>query len=554
MKNLIAIIVVLTPFMLSAQDTLITEQDTIITGSDVIEVDQVEVIKAFEAKLDDAQKISLSPKVEPIVPVEKSYDYSITIVPLPIDYPDPIIRPLAMNPDPVKPVSQFYSRIGYGDLNSPFADMSYHSKRGDELDYTISGHFYGADDSENIMFQKFYESDLNMNVGYRLGENHKLSIDLAGGYDQRNLYDTLVVNTNTITDEAEVQRNVPNIHAHFGIQNIEPTGANFNYGIGLSAQYIQLDQMLEYSERGLGMDLFIENRLSSKFVLALEADGAIENISYVTGESRERNAVSFNPGFRLALGNFQLDAAADIFIDDRQTSPFAKIRAAYSLSDNSLQLYAGVDQVAIANTLWNHYENNPFVSGFLEIDKTTLSQQYYAGLSGKLRDFVTFNFMAGYADVQDQFYYDNFANFRMFVKHTDMTNLFINANIEFNLTEKVSLGANVSQNFYDPEDIESLPNMPEFNYSGYSKIKFWEEKLVVSAELNLMDRIFYTDNFSTEFLGNSQIDFSVGVDFFITENVGLWVRANNLLDRAYLRFNGYPEFGRNFLGGLFVKF
>jgi len=78
--------------MALAQDTLITESDTIITNTGVIEVDQVEVIKAFEAKLEDAKKISIQPKIKPIIPVEKTYDYNITIVPLSIEYPDPVIK------------------------------------------------------------------------------------------------------------------------------------------------------------------------------------------------------------------------------------------------------------------------------------------------------------------------------------------------------------------------------------------------------------------------------------------------------------------------------
>jgi len=554
MKNLATLLLLILPTIFVAQDTLITERDTIITNTGVIEVDQVEVIKAFEAKLIDAKKISLNPKIQPIIPVEKTYDYNITIVPLKIEYPDPVIKPLAMNPDPAKSSKNFYARLGYGDLKSPYADISYHGQRGDEFDYTISGHYYGADDSETTKFRKFYESGLDINVGYRLGENHKISVDLSGGYDLRNLYDTLVVNTTELLEEEEVKRNIFKTKARVGISNIETTDANFNYGLGLTGQIIKFSKNLEYSENGFGIDLFVDNKISSNLTLFLKGEGSIQSISYSTGGSKDRKAFSANPGLKLSIGNFQLDASADIFIDDIQTSPFAEIKASYSLLDNSLQIYAGVDQEAIANTLWNHYANNPFVSGFISIDKTTISKQYFGGVSGKLRDFITFNFMGGYADIKDQFYYDHLANFRMFVKHTDITNIFINANIEFNLTDNVSLGANVSQNFYSLDMIEILPNIPEYKYSGYSKIKLLGEKLIISADLNLMDMISFIDEAGTNVLGNSQIDLSLGLDFYVTDNIGLWVRGNNLLDREYLRFNGYPEFGRNLLGGLLLRF
>ena len=554
MKNLATIFILLLPSIIFAQDTLITESDTIITNTGIIEVDQVEVIKAFEAKLIDAKKISINPKIKAIVPVDKSYDYDITIVPIKIAYPDPIIKPLAMNPDPEKPSKHFFSRLGYGDLKSPYADISFHSQKGDLYDYTISGHFYGAEDSEIIRFRKFYESELNINFGYRIGENYKLNVDLSGGYDLRNLYDTVFVNSPEVLTEKDVKRNILKTKARVGIVNIEPTGGNFNYGLGLNGQRIQFDGVLESSENGFGVDLFINNKLSPNLTLFLKGDIGLHSIKYPSGESNDRKAFSVNPGINLSIGNFQLDAAADIFIDDFQTSPFVDIRASYSLSDNALQIYAGANQVPIANTLWNHYINNPFVSGSIPINKTTLSKQFFAGLSGKVKDLVTFNFMGGYADIKDQFYYDDVALLRLWVRHTDMTNIFINANIEFNLTENISLGANASQNFYSPVESDILPNTPEYKYSGYSKIKLLRNKLTISTDLNLMDKISYVDNNGTTILGNTQIDLSLGVDFFVTENIGLWIRGNNLLDREYLRFSNYPEFGRNLLGGIVAKF
>ena len=554
MKILGLIFILLFPALCYSQDTLITESDTIITNTGIIEVDQVEVIKAFEAKLIDAKKISLKPQIKPIVTVDKSYDYDITIVPLKIDYPEPVIKPLAMNPDLEKPIKRFYSRIGYGNLKSPYADLSYHHQRGDEFDYTISGHFYGADDSDKVKFRKFYESELNLNGGYRLGENHKLSVDLGGGYDLRNLYDTVVVGSSEMITEEDVKRNIFRVKARIGISNIETSDANFNYRIGIVGQRIKFNGQFESTGTGFGLDFLVDNKVSSILTVFLKGEGAINSLSFSSGSANARKAFTINPGVNFTIGNFRLDAAADLFFDEYQNSPFVDFKASYSLLDNGLQIYVGADQVAIANTLWNHYTINPFVLGDIEIDKTTLSKQFFGGISGKIKDFLTFNFKGGYADIKDQFYYDNGSIFSLQVRHTDMTNIFINANIDFNLSENITLGAILNQNFYTLESIDILPNMPEYKYAAYSKIKLLDGKFVLSTELSLMDKISFIDDNGTNVLGNNQVDLSLGIDFFVTDNIGLWVRANNILDREYLRFNNYPEYGRNILGGLLVKF
>jgi hypothetical protein len=552
-KTLIYITLAFSAFQVSAQDTLITERDTVITNTDKIEVDQVEVIKAFEAKLTDAKRISVAPKVKAIVPIEKTYNYDITIVPVDIAYPDPVIKPLAMNSDAPKNVDHFFTRLGYGDLNSPYADASYQYIKGDEYDLIVDAHYYGADDSKEIDNRLFYESSINVKLGYRIGENNKLSLGLLGNSDFRNLYDTLFART--VSDIENIKRDILNVGADIAYQNIETTGGGFDYKVYLNGGRISMSDRLDASEIRFGAGLNTQKRFSDKFSLILDADASFYNLDFSASDTTIQKMVTIKPGLQFSIGSFTMRALADIFIDNNGSNPFIEAEANLSIMDNSLQIYVGVDQKIEVNSLANKYSNNPFVSPLATEQRNTIAKQFYGGVRGKMKDFLTFNFSAGYEDIRDQRFDRNNNGVLMRQTFDNMKNVFINANLEFKVNEKLTVGGIVNQNFFDPETLENAINMSAYSYNAYSKISLLNKKLVVRADINLADKIFWKKPISEELIaGNKQLDLCIGVDYYFTKNIGLWVRGNNLLDREYLKYHYYPGFGRNLLGGITVRF
>lgn len=554
MKNtLIYILLSVLTISLGAQDTLITERDTIITNTGKIEVDQVEVIKAFEAKLSDAKRVSVSPKVKAVVPVEKKYDYDITIVPVDIAYPDPTIKPLAMNPDAAKNVDRFFTRLGYGDLSSPYADASYQYNHSDEYDFMIDAHYYGADDSEIIRNRKFYESSLGINGGYRIGENNKVTLDLNGNYDFRNLYDTLFART--VADEEFIKRDILNIGSEISFQNIETTGGGFDYKASIRGGTISMKDRLDASEIRFGAGIKTKKRFSDKFSLVLDADADFYNLDFAASQNSLQRMFTIKPGVNFSIGNVTIKALADVFIDNNGVNPFIEAEANVSILDNSIQIFVGADQKVEANSLAVKYANNPFVSPLATEQRNTIAKQFYGGLRGKMRDFLSFNFATGYEIIKDQRFDRNNNGALMRQIFDDMNNVFINANVAFKINDHLTVGGIMNQNFFDPETLETVINMSAYSYNGYSKISLLNKKLVVRADINLADKIFWREPI-TEILisGNKQLDISLGVDYYVTQNIGLWVRGNNLIDREYLMYHYYPGFGRNLLGGVTVRF
>ena len=53
---------------------------------------------------------------------------------------------------------------------------------------------------------------------------------------------------------------------------------------------------------------------------------------------------------------------------------------------------------------------------------------------------------------------------------------------------------------------------------------------------------------------NGAVDLNAGLEFQITKNINLWTQFNNIFNKEYQRWNQYPVYGFNFVGGIVFSF
>ena len=62
--------------------------------------------------------IEVAPDIQPVIPAKKKYGYNVTILPLDITYPEPVIKPIAADADLPFENHTFFTRLGYGNLKT----------------------------------------------------------------------------------------------------------------------------------------------------------------------------------------------------------------------------------------------------------------------------------------------------------------------------------------------------------------------------------------------------------------------------------------------------
>jgi outer membrane receptor protein involved in Fe transport len=105
-------------------------------------------------------------------------------------------------------------------------------------------------------------------------------------------------------------------------------------------------------------------------------------------------------------------------------------------------------------------------------------------------------------------------------------------------------------------------NLPKFEASLFLDYKF-SEKLIMTANLFYWGSRQDTTNFEGQLIPepiapnvtlDSFLDANVQITYEITNQFGAFVKANNIANNSYNRWNHYPVQGFQILGGVSYKF
>ena len=195
----------------------------------------------------------------------------------------------------------------------------------------------------------------------------------------------------------------------------------------------------------------------------------------------------------------------------------------------------------------------------MTFQKNTKETEYYAGLKGTLGSHFSVSAKAGFLKYKD---------FALFITDTasadqkaykvvyepTASNIKIHGDINYVDQDKFSLTAGLTLNGYTgfKTNDKAWNTVPmEFTASGrYEAIK----KLVLKADFYMFNggKSISKGNVRTGL--NGAADLSLGAVYEINKNFSVWANANNVFNDKYERWNRYPVYGVNFLGGILIKF
>ena len=113
----------------------------------------------------------------------------------------------------------------------------------------------------------------------------------------------------------------------------------------------------------------------------------------------------------------------------------------------------------------------------------------------------------------------------------------------------------VGQNIYDVKNEEKAWHLPslESNISlRYTALK--KENLMLKAEAYIADAVPFRNSLGVAQDLYSLFDLSLGAEYFVTKNIGVFINANNLFNNKRQRWFRYPSYGINLLGGVTARF
>ncbi len=518
-----------------------------------------DVVKNFDARLIDAEKVNVAPILPSVDTTTKAQTYSVPNKVLNVEYQPPKMRPQSLPAQKLPPQYNGYAKLGYGFPNSPYGEAAY--RFGDPSQYLIGAkikhHSASADKSlENQRFANT-EGEVNGTFYAQAGVAVDAKLGYANTSRQYYGYDHAKIPAGTYTRIGTEQHfNV--LSASAKAYNSTRTVADINYALGLN--FSRLNDNYANSETDFNIIGDATKWFAEKHPLTLIIGAEFTTFAPKIEKTQDLNNIYLKPSFTYKTDALSLKLGANLVSFKDVFTPLPDIEANFNLAGKALGIFAGFKGEFIKNSYRNLTNYNPFIKTDSVLIKNTEKLEYYGGIKGAV-GFLTYSAQVGYSNNKNLalFAGDSLDKYRRFSVIYDTVGIFnIRGAITARPIDKLEITGTISQNVYSAKTQKAAWGLPSLDVNvgaKYTVSEKGDQIAILKGSLFVQNGVPYkaknTDGYSRL---DPLFDVSLGGEYWFAKNIGVFLDINNLLNLKRQRWQNYPNFGLNVLGGVTARF
>lgn len=515
---------------------------------------KIEVVKPYQPKLTDADKLQVSPKEEDVEfeKPELSYDNNKPFY-LPVPVSKEELPGLRIKGQRLEPLYRTFIKAGAGNYSDLFGEAYYNSLRSkDKFFSAYVKHHSGKGPQDH---SSFGEQKLKLS-GSKLFDNTILS-GKTGFHNRTIHYYGYDVDPEDIEADSIKQRYTNAfLSASFGNKNSDEQSLKYDVNTDLSYLFTKLDA----TEMNLSASGKVREKFQDNDVLI---DGSYNFISYqFENIDNKRNIVKINASYiwKLDFGKAILGFRTATETDSLKKSKFhfyPVVKLEVPFANDNLKATAGLTGNLGVNTFSSFSNTNPFISVEQhDIRNTNEKLRFFGGISGNVFDRVSFSGQVSYLAVKDLPFFINHPlipeEFVLVYDSTTANILQFQGEAAFSISDDLQISGKILYRNFElnaQDEPWHEPNL-EYRLSGHYNVY---KKIILSAD------IFGYGERKAPILENSELkvikldpvnDINFGVTYKFSRAVAVYVDFKNVLGKQYEYWNRYPVRGFNIAGGL----
>lgn len=507
---------------------------------------KIEVVKDFEVRLAESQKIRIVPQPVPVDSNVRRYTYQLLAPSPSIEYPAPDIKPLAISPEKKPVYYPFFAKAGYGNPNAFLGMLSYDHVQNADFAWGLDLRHLNAN-NKKIPLQKFSDTEGRLDAQYMLNEKVQIKGYLNGQAEKVYFYGADYIPAN----EDALKRVYNRYDVKFDISKKYAPESSFRYNAFL--QYMTDKDDLGSREKAFKAGGEVGTAFGAKaYPLWFRVEADLSKLSHT--DDRNLNNLVLEPWFKWYSGRLQARLGMTAVLNKQQNAILPGIDFSYALSSSGLSLIAGWTGESVKNNFHTLSMYNPYITTRLGEINNRFDRRIYAGLKGGSGLFAF--------DIQGQ--YNRFQNMAFFLQDEDNPEQFVpvyddgtyiglEGSVRFEILKHMMLRAGLAQRFYQPEEEAKPWHIPSLSLHGAVTYTDTDERYHFSFLFNAENGVPYLTLGGSETTLDPLIDLNLHGDYFITKTIGAFFELNNLLDNNRERWVNYPNYGFNARVGVLFR-
>jgi hypothetical protein len=585
-KGFLIFLILIGAFSVNAQ------KKTVPVKIDTVKTEVVEVITKYNPKIADANKIKKNPTIKLLdKSKKKKLDYNIFSAPVASTFipKSGVIKSIDVG---IKErIYNNYIAAGFGNYTSPYLEAYINNSTRFDSEFGLYTKYTASfDNIENTILDSNFSNFL-ASIFYKKEERYfdwKVSLNT-----ERNDYNwyglpsiNFLQNTINLIDENQTY-NYFNVIGE--INFLDAYIDKSNLSVSYFSDVFNSKEFLLNFDTDLDIPIdFIHNKLNN-----LRIGAGLEFLKgHFTSDYKNQNELDYsiftakiNPEYKTILSGFSIKLGAKIFgsfdIENSVTNflAYPDIQIQKPIIKEHLNIYAGITGDLKTNTYKNFTEENPYVSPTLFITQTSEKNNIFIGLNGVISNDISFNISGNIKEEEDKplfirnnsksdginttsngvplkgFEYGNSFN----VVYDDVKTTSIFAEIEYDLTKKISFATNIQfDNFSTTNETEAwnLPTLQASFIGKYKSSKWYATTnfFYVSERKDLLFNTVFPSSTSGFQTLDSYVDVNLNGGYHFNDSFSVFLKLNNILNNNYQRFANFNVQGFQALGGITYKF
>lgn len=517
-----------------------------------LETGEVEVIKDFDARLKDTEKVEVKPMLPNTSRQASAQSYNIPPRTIQVEYVAPKIRPIAMRGDKLPPAYNSYLKLGGGIPTSTYGELAYSQFFNKQLDVGLNLKHHQAN-FKNLEHQRFMENSGTLNGTYYTDNGYALGGNLGYSADQVHYYGYDHEAVSFGRESVKQKFNTLDLGINFF--NGERTQGDINYRADANIYNTKDNYAAKemHLDAGFGATKWFSEKHS------LDIDLKTDLTTYKDSVKQKLNNFYINPAFTFHNENIKAKVGANLASVNEEFSFYPDVEVSANIVGNKFTAFVGAEGGLEKNSLRSLSDYNPFINTFGSLQLTNTDyNHFYGGLRGSVGSF-NYKGQVGYKKANNLPLFLNSPadsiGFTTFNVIYDTVNIFnIQGSIGATILKVVDLSGTISVNKFDLTNQEKAWHLPalEANFTGVYRLL--EDKFRLKGELYIANGVPYLQSDNTAGSLNALLDVNVGGEYILSENLSAFIEFNNLLNNKRERWVNYETYGINILAGVTAKF
>jgi hypothetical protein len=512
----------------------------------------INITSTFKPSLRNSAKISFNADAPPIDSARPNLTYNLPVQYLSLQYQPAGLNPVALPGDTLKTWgSDNYIKVGVGNVHLPYvkAGLSFGDKKYSFFNVFAEGYSSKGDleYQKNSLFDAAITgtvktpSNLEWNgkLGFR-GEEYYLY-----GYQPKDLQFA----------SSELQQQFLTFEGRIGLRNSVPTAYGLTYNPNLKVVAFGDNLKPRGTEINTVINLPLQKTVGDHFAINLGVTADLTHYTVTDVFTADNNLFYVSPAVVYHGDNLSIHAELTPSWDQKDFHLLPNLSADYTTNDKRFTLFAVFDGFYEKGSYQRFSTINPWLWQPGPLLNTRV-QEFYGGFKGSLSNHVSYLAKAGMSEYRNMplFLNDSLDGKNFRIVYEPKLNVFnVHGEITYIQGEQFTATAGLTlRNFKARQEYRAWGMLPlELN----ANLR-WEilKDLWLKADLWTFDGAAYRGPDQLPRTASGGFDLNAGLEFRITRQLNLWLQMNNILNDKYQRWNQYPVYGFNILGGVIFSF